>query len=261
MSFQDLGSSTIRTSVGGGGAKADVAAGIFQTATAVAGFRRLVDAVGSPKDSPEHRRTLQEARKSVAQLVKHTSSKLKGLSDANRDADPSKRMDEAKLARDFQTVLLDFQKAQKLAVERETAYAMPSSLSSDEHKTQDTDADEESQQLLWEQKRQEVISLDGEISFNEALIEEREQGIQDIDSDVVQINEIFKDLAVLIDEQHPTIDDIEIQIEAASTSTTQARDPLAKGYKSSRSNVSSYCWVMIIFVVVLTTLLMVLILY
>ncbi|XP_039146429.1 syntaxin-22-like isoform X2 [Dioscorea cayenensis subsp. rotundata] len=248
MSFEDFGSSTSWNSIAG--AKADVAAGIFQTATAVAGFRRLVDAIGSAKDSPKHRHTLQEARKWIAQLVKDTSSKLKLIN----------RTDEEKLAKDFQKVLLDFQKVQKLAVQKEAAYAMATSLSSDEHKTHDTN--EEHEQLLQEQKRQEEISLDCEITFNEALIEEREQGIKDVHSDVVEINEILKDLVFLIDNQQPTLEDIGIRIEAAAAaSTTQAREQLAMGYKGNRSNTSSYCWVLMLFVVVLATLLMVLILY
>lgn len=43
--------------------------------------------------------------------------------------------------------------------------------------------------------------LDNEIAFNEAVIEEREQGIQEIHSQIGEVNEIFKDLAVLVNDQ------------------------------------------------------------
>ena len=43
--------------------------------------------------------------------------------------------------------------------------------------------------------------LDNEIAFNEAVIEEREQGIQDIHTQIGEVNEIFKDLAVLVNDQ------------------------------------------------------------
>jgi len=49
--------------------------------------------------------------------------------------------------------------------------------------------------------RQEVLFLDNEIAFNEAIIEEREQGIQEIQQQIGEVNEIFKDLAVLVHEQ------------------------------------------------------------
>lgn len=43
--------------------------------------------------------------------------------------------------------------------------------------------------------------LDNEIAFNEAIIEEREHGIQEIQQQIGEVNEIFKDLAVLVHEQ------------------------------------------------------------
>ncbi|KAK9049845.1 hypothetical protein SSX86_031186 [Deinandra increscens subsp. villosa] len=38
-------------------------------------------------------------------------------------------------------------------------------------------------------------------AFNEVVIEEREQGIQEIQNQIGEVNEIFKDLAVLVHEQ------------------------------------------------------------
>ena len=48
---------------------------------------------------------------------------------------------------------------------------------------------------------EEVILLDNEIAFNEAMIEEREQGIREVEEQIGQVNEIFKDLTVLVHEQ------------------------------------------------------------
>lgn len=52
--------------------------------------------------------------------------------------------------------------------------------------------------FIW---RQEVVLLDNEISFNEAVIEEREQGIHEVQLQIGEVNEIFKDLAVLVHDQ------------------------------------------------------------
>jgi len=49
--------------------------------------------------------------------------------------------------------------------------------------------------------RQELVFLDNEIVFNEAIIEERNQGIQEIQHQITEVNEIFKDLAVLVHDQ------------------------------------------------------------
>ena len=49
--------------------------------------------------------------------------------------------------------------------------------------------------------RQEIVLIDNEIAYNEAIIEEREQGIKEIQQQITEVNEIFKDLAVLVHEQ------------------------------------------------------------
>lgn len=46
-----------------------------------------------------------------------------------------------------------------------------------------------------------MFLLDNEIAFNEAVIDEREQGIKEIQEQIGQVNDIFKDLAVLVHEQ------------------------------------------------------------
>jgi syntaxin 7 len=46
-----------------------------------------------------------------------------------------------------------------------------------------------------------VLQLDNEIVFNEALIEEREQAIQEIQQQIGEVHEVFKDLATLVHAQ------------------------------------------------------------
>ncbi|MCH91146.1 syntaxin-22-like, partial [Trifolium medium] len=65
-----------------------------------------------------------KTRQHIGQLVKDTSAKLKQASDIDHHAgvNASKKIADAKLAKDFQAVLKEFQKAQRLSAERETAY-------------------------------------------------------------------------------------------------------------------------------------------
>ncbi|PKU78241.1 Syntaxin-22 [Dendrobium catenatum] len=116
-----------------------VAAGVFQINTAVSTFQRLVNTLGTPKDTLELRERLHKTRLHIGQLVKDTSAKLKQASETDHHTPASKKIADAKLAKDFQAVLKEFQKAQRLAVERETAYApfvlqttLPSSYSASE---------------------------------------------------------------------------------------------------------------------------------
>ena len=243
-----------------------VASGIFQINTAVSTFQRLVNTLGTPKDTPELRDKLHKTRLHIGQLVKDTSAKLKQASeiDHNVEVNASKKIADAKLAKDFQAVLKEFQKAQRLSAERETAYTpfvpqalLPSSYTASEVDI-GSDKTPEQRALLVESRRQEVLFLDNEISFNEAIIEEREQGIQEIQSQIGEVNEIFKDLAVLVHEQGAMIDDIGSNIEHSHAATVQAKSQLAKASKTQRSNSSLTCLLLVIFGIVLLIVIIVL---
>ncbi|MBA0801133.1 hypothetical protein Gohar_011516, partial [Gossypium harknessii] len=221
-----------------------VASGIFQINTAVSTFQRLVNTLGTPKDSPDLREKLHKTRLHIGQLVKDTSTKLKQASETDHrdEVSASKKIIDAKLAKDFEAVLKEFQKAQRLAAERETAYTpfVPQAVLPSSNGTSEidlgSDKGAEQQALLVESRRQEVVLLDNEIAFNEAIIEERELGIQEIQQKIGEVNEIFKDLAVLVHEQGALIDDIGTHIENSQAATVQAKSHLVKAAKIQRSS-------------------------
>ncbi|TVU22428.1 hypothetical protein EJB05_32122 [Eragrostis curvula] len=258
MSFQDLEAGHVRgaprrngragagANGGGGGGSQAVASGVFQINTAVATFQRLVNTLGTPKDTPDLRDRILKTRQHITQLVKDTSEKLKQASEADHRVEVSatKKIADAKLAKDFQAVLKEFQKAQRLAVEREAAYApfvsqagLPQSYNSSEVNNGADKFAEQRTQLL-ESRRQELVFLDNEIVFNEAIIEERDQGIQEIQHQITEVNEIFKDLAVLVHDQGAMIDDIDSHLENAVAATTQGKVQLSKAAKTQKSNSS-----------------------
>ncbi|XAR49412.1 hypothetical protein NMG60_11032609 [Bertholletia excelsa] len=271
MSFQDLeGGRPLNSRRGIANGKQHptqaVASGIFQINTAVSTFQRLVNTLGTPKDTPELREKLHKTRLHIGQLVKDTSAKLKQASenDHHMEVSAEKKIADAKLAKDFEAVLKEFQKAQRLAAERETAYTpfvpqavLPSSYTASEIDVS-SDKTPEQRALLVESRRQEVLLLDNEIAFNEAIIEEREQGIEEIQQQIGEVNEIFKDLAVLVHEQGVVIDDIGSNIEGTHAATAQAKSHLAKASKSQKSNSSLTCLLLVIFGIVLLIVIIIL---
>lgn len=269
MSFEDLESGRPLASRRGGygngsgngrpDAGQGVANGIFQITTSVSNFQRLVNTLGTPKDTPQLREKLHKTRLQIGQLVKDTSAKLKQASETDHrlEVSASKKIADAKLAKDFQAVLKDFQKAQRLAAERETAYTpfvpqavLPSSYTSSEIDGS-SDKSMEQRALLVESRRQEVLLLDNEIAFNEAVIEEREHGIQEIQEQIGEVNEIFKDLAVLVHEQGAMIDDIGSNIEGSHAATAQGKSQLSKAAKTQKNNMSLVCLLLVIFGIIL----------
>ncbi|XP_072987471.1 syntaxin-22-like isoform X1 [Typha latifolia] len=267
MSFQDLESGRPlpgrRNLVNGSQA---VASGVFQITTSVGTFQRLVNSLGTPKDTPELRAKLHKTRLLILQLIKDTTDKLKLASEADKNTgiSASKKITDAKLAKDFTAIMREFQKAQNLAVQREAAHApfvpqavLPSSYTASEVNVS-SDKTPEQRAMLVESRRQDVLLLDNEIVFNEAIIEEREQGIQEIQQQIGEVNEIFKDLAVLVHDQGAVIDDIDSNIENSLAATGEAKTQLAKASKTQKSNSSLTCLLLVIFGVVLLIVIIVL---
>ncbi|CAN8300208.1 unnamed protein product [Cochlearia groenlandica] len=276
MSFQDLESGSLfqeinrfggggggrkqqRTSSRGGDPSQEVAAGVFRISTAVNSFFRLVNSIGTPKDTLELRDKLQKTRLQISELVKNTSAKLKEASEADLHGSSSsqiKKIADAKLAKDFQSVLKEFQKAQRLAAEREITYTpaltkdIPTSYNAQELDPESLRTSQQ-QALLLQSRRQEVVFLDNEITFNEAIIEEREQGIREVQEQIGEVNEIFKDLAVLVNGQGVMIDDISSNIDNSHVATVQATDQLRKAAQTQRANSSLTCLLILIFGIVL----------
>ncbi|KNA20486.1 hypothetical protein SOVF_052060 [Spinacia oleracea] len=236
-----------------------VASGIFQINTAVSSFHRLVNTLGTPKDTLDLRDRLHKTRLHIGQLVKETSAKLKEASETDQrfEVSASKKISDAKLARDFQTVLKEFQRAQRLAAQRETAYSpfvpkeVQSSGSTGDAEETSSFQRQEQQALFSESRRQEVVHLDNELIFNEAVIEERENGIQEIQQQIGEVNEIFKDLAVLVSDQGVIIDDISSNIESSQAATMQGAAQLLKASKSQKSSSSLVCLLLVIFGIIL----------
>ncbi|CAO2832311.1 unnamed protein product [Amaranthus hypochondriacus] len=236
-----------------------VAAGIFKINTAVSSFHRLVNTLGTPKDTLDLRDRLHKTRLHIGQLVKETSAKLKEASetDLRFEVSASKKIADAKLARDFQAVLKEFQKAQRLAAQRETAYSpfvpkdVPSVRLGENDEERSSFQRQEQQAQLLESRRQEVVLLDNELLFNEAIIEEREHGIQEIQQQIGEVNEIFKDLAVLVSDQGVMIDDISSNIEGSHAATTQGTSQLLKAAKTQKSSSSLVCLLLVIFGIIL----------
>ncbi|KAJ8498073.1 hypothetical protein OPV22_008625 [Ensete ventricosum] len=272
MSFQDLESGRPLTgrrdpSNGRQDPTQAIVAGLFQITTAVRNFERLVNTIGTPKDTPELREKLHNSRLQIGQLVKDTSAKLKQASETDQRVEVSanRKIADAKLARDFQNILSEFQKLQRLAAERETAFAplVPQAVVPSSYAATEADANSnrtlEQRVVLAESRRQEFLLLDNEIVFNEAIIEEREQGIQEIQQQIGEVNEIFKDLALLAHDQGVVIDDINSHIDNSHAATQQGKSQLKKAAKTQKSNSSLMCLLLVILGIILLIVVIVLI--
>lgn len=73
---------------------------------------------------------------------------------------------------------------------------------------------------------QATLQMEEEVDLRE--LQEREQSIRKIETDIVEVNTIFKDLASLVHEQGEVIDSIEANVESASIQVTEGAQQIMK---------------------------------
>lgn len=116
--------------------------------------------------------------------------------------------------------------------------------------------DIEGQALLQRQQQQELRQVDAQIDYNSALIEERDQGIQDIQQQIAEVGEIFQDLAVLVHDQGAVLDDIEANITTTTHRAKDAAEEIVRAERYQRRARNRRCYLLVIAGVVLGILLL-----
>lgn len=228
---------------------------------------KRVEATNPDRRSPPLDRCLavrcsHELVESTRSVVKVTTPQLKQLSDLilslGESCPPQYKLTLSKLQRDFEEALQTFAMAQKQsarkskeelegakrAVQRGAAAAggQSRSLLIDEEEqgreggAQDGDFD--SQQQQQQQGQQMATSQAGpslaELEFQETLIAEREVEIREIESGIHELNEIFRDLGAIVQEQGGMIDNIEYNIGEIATNTEGADRELVTAQEYQR---------------------------
>ena len=237
---------------------------IFQMTTNVGSFKRMVDSLGTGKDTRELRQKLNTQRETIGGMAKEAARAVKQL--AANGADDQKSQ---KVVRDFHSVLKEFQRAQRQCAEREQTFLPQTKKGSGGYGANEYDgereafghSDSEQQSLLQKtvprpRGRQDLVRDEGEMEFNNALIEEREMGILEIQQQIGEVNEIFQDLAVLVNEQGTMIDDIEANIVSTAVRTKDAQRELTKADKSQKAARNKMICLAIVVAAVLTVLIL-----
>ncbi|CEG83671.1 hypothetical protein RMATCC62417_17551 [Rhizopus microsporus] len=176
-------------------------------------MERLVGLLGGPRDTPEIRSSLHDVTEATRDLIKSTTQDLKSLSTYNQNTVNildnkqirQRKLEQQKLSKDFQKVASAFQKAQRISANKQRECI---NQSKDITVRQlDTLYSNEEQHHHQQQQQQPMQSnaLDNEIEYNELLISEREAEIQNIEDGIVELNEIFRNMDLIVNEQESGI--------------------------------------------------------
>ncbi|KAK9885936.1 hypothetical protein WA026_013813 [Henosepilachna vigintioctopunctata] len=202
----------------------------------VSSMQRMVKQIGTPQDSPELRKQLHSLQHYTQQLVKDTNGYIKELNNFSLSSPSDQRqikMQRERLQDEFAATLNRFQMAQRSTAQkekeqvnkaREQNFGEPFLESSNRKQPlielQDSNFSKQQQQV------QEVADL--------RALEEQEQSIRQLENDIRDVNDIFKELGVLVHEQGEIIDSIEANVERTESFVHQGATQLreASTYKN-----------------------------
>lgn len=233
----------------------------------VAELQRMVQHIGTAKDSTDLRDKLHEIQHYTNQLAKDTTSYLKELAHFPQPASASdqrqRKMQNERLRSEFSDALNNFQTVQRTAAEKERASVhrarahsgygpmdFAEEKSSDDHLVNVGGGFSQTKQVL---QMEEDVDLQ--------LIHEREEAIMKLESDIRDVNQIFKELGVMVHEQGEGIDSIEANVVSAEISIQEGVVQLTRA-KDLQSKVrKKKCCLLVTLVVIVVLIATILAIY
>lgn len=106
-------------------------------------------------------------------------------------------------------------------------------------------------------KFQQLQELENEINYNDSLITQREEGMKEIETAILEVNEIFRDLGTLVNEQQYMLDNIEANIESTAVRTGEAVDQLSQANRTQKSARNCKCFFLLILVFIVAIIVVV----
>jgi len=236
---------------------------IKQMSANVTLITKFITTLGTNKDTQDLRNRLSGTIESTKQIAKETAVQLKELHTTTTGTpDQRNQMKQVhqKLAKDFSVWLEKFQEISKLSAQKERTLLPPKNPApSNTPKQLDTfpnnpgyneDVVEEKQSLLEASRKQQLLQIENEREFNDSIIQDREEGIKKIEGTIREVNEIFTDLAQLVNEQGIMIDNIESNIESTAHNTAEGVVELRKASDHQKSSRNKLCCLALIIAVV-----------
>lgn len=203
----------------------------------VSSMQRMVNQIGTHQDSPELRKQLHSLQHYTQQLVKDTNGYIKDLSSIppslSQSEQRQRKMQRERLQDEFTSTLTMFQQVQRNTADKEK----------DQVKKAKQQVYGDQPYLPGYKKDQQLIELQDSAARHQSqmqeeadlkALQEQEQSIRQLESDISDVNQIFKELGQLVHEQGETIDSIEASVEHTSEYVSQGAQQLreASGYKN-----------------------------
>ncbi|GAB0098673.1 syntaxin-12 [Sergentomyia squamirostris] len=178
--------------------------------------------IGTQRDNQQTRDKVHDVQMSTNEKIKATSKDLQRLGAIVRGGDKQQKLQVEKLTSDFKIVVEKYSNSQQLIATKMKASLL---LNASQHDNQEGGAppSAELQQLLQTQRSQQ-----SQLQFEQDIMLEREARMREIESAVIDVNQIMRDLNVMVNQQGEVIDTIEGSIETTRGHVEEGNSELIK---------------------------------
>lgn len=235
MSFQDVSSYASRPppSTGGGyqgGQRrvsiAQISDGLLQFQQNLTLLQRLVETRGPPEHVASQTQAVNDLAVRIGSQLTDAGQQLE---QGPRD-DTSLRVQHQKLSKDYQRVLQQFRAVEERARRQNRGAAAggkrgAAAIGGGPQVKRDQATIEQDERLRVQMQQQAIDA---------AILQEREEEIREIHQNVTKVNEIFKDLADLVNDQQEEIDNVEKMIEKSHSHARSGLDQVEKANETSK---------------------------
>ncbi|XP_048850461.1 syntaxin-12-like isoform X2 [Brienomyrus brachyistius] len=196
-------------------------------------IKSLVNQIGTRQDTSEMRENLQQLQQNTNQLAKESNRLIKDLGSLPLPTSPSEqrqqKIQKERLMNDFTAALGNLQAEQRRAAQRGKDSVARARAASRLSQSEDGNREDPLISFEYQDAWGQTGAQTQEPSITEEdleLIKERETSLRQLESDIMDVNQIFKDLAVMIHDQGDVVDSIEANVESTQVHVEHAVDQL-----------------------------------
>ncbi|KAL7303000.1 syntaxin-7 [Trichogramma pretiosum] len=189
----------------------NITANIYTINSSYKTLSRSFKLIGTNKDNQAVRDRVHETQLSTNQLVTMTSKNIARLTVLMRQGDKQLKLQIEKLTSDFKDAVQRYSDMQKSIAERMKRHMLvvPSPETSEKNNPDDT------QDLIQIQDEIKQRAEQRTLEFDHGLILEQEERIKQIEGDILDVNQVMRELGALVHQQADSINSIENNIENA----------------------------------------------
>ncbi|KAI9848180.1 MAG: hypothetical protein M1837_000854 [Sclerophora amabilis] len=227
---------------------------LFTLSSNISRLSNQIALLGTKRDN-------DRVRERVHDLLEETRDSFKDVGDGVKkvqsweDVNPSQEYTQRKLSREFKASLDEFQTVQRQALEKQRASSAAARTALDEQSGPESPS--QGQQLGSQQElEQPRLASQDEVDFQESLIVERESEIRNIEQSVGELNELFRDVAHMVNEQGEQLLGIDQVVTVVRDDTQGADRELRSAHRYQKNARNKACCLLLIVAVILTVVLL-----